>query len=213
MEESTIPKNWRVVVLGCTHGLHNDRPLEWWPDGDLLLVCGDLLQYDPRRHCLQQPNPWYDVAKKIAQVCREKPYKLGALVTCGNHDTPACHASGSGYLAAMRAFANEGVALAVDELVRVQDPSGNFIRVFASPLSTFRGNRSCAFQAHRSVRSDKERAVCERNDPNGVLPKVSAHICMGGGGTYACRQTCVQAGRCVCAGQRCDNSVLCRTAM
>jgi predicted MPP superfamily phosphohydrolase len=173
--KAKMGKPWRIVVLGCTHGLHHNVPLSWWPDGDLLLVCGDLLGYDNKRKCLEEANPWRDLAKALGQLRREK-YKLGVIVTGGNHDFPASQAGGQGYLCAMAAFKAEGVGFAVDERIRVQDDDGNFLRIFASPMSCYRGNKSCAFQVHRASRPREEERWCESHDKQQVLPTDSTVV-------------------------------------
>jgi hypothetical protein len=118
---------------------------------------------------LEEENPWKDIAEKLGLLRREK-YKLGVIVTGGNHDFPASQAGGQGYLRAMAAFGAEGVGFAVDERICVQDDAGNFLRIFTSPMSCYRGNKSCAFQVHRACRSPKEKKWCEEHDRQNVLP-------------------------------------------
>lgn len=134
----------RIVCVACTHG--QELSLEW-PEGDLLIHCGDLRsprsrQSGGRAWELEQ---WHLLAERFAQV--RPRYPLGLLFTGGNHDFLPSSDLPS-FLAVQGAFASRGLVFGVDDLVHVQVPGHPPLRVFLSPLSAYRGNRSCAFQAH-----------------------------------------------------------------
>eukprot|EP00397_Hematodinium_sp_SG-2012_P034062 GEMP01036485.1.p1 GENE.GEMP01036485.1~~GEMP01036485.1.p1 ORF type:complete len:297 (+),score=50.45 GEMP01036485.1:152-1042(+) len=90
-------------------------------------------------------SDWVKASTFFGQL--RQHYPRGIIITGGNHDHVPTRINQ--FLELQRLFAGKGIAFVVDEMLRIPVGDDKYVTLFVSPLSFYRGYRSCAFQAHR----------------------------------------------------------------
>ncbi|ETO34281.1 hypothetical protein RFI_02813, partial [Reticulomyxa filosa] len=178
----TQPKDSiRVVALGCTHDEHQQV---WLPPGDILIHSGDICRWSRPNEKVygykwreKSDKVWYDFITRYLLYYNDKYYyKYGIYVIPGNHDSYLYEDDRNFFRIQSllkRTFERDRkndhnshhhktpptkAYLCYDKLITLSIPSqsnsNKILRIFASPISWFRGKPSNAFQVHRHEQID-----------------------------------------------------------